>query len=223
MFFGEHPHLDNSVIRESIQSSVKVTHLWYLRLTPTLDVQLLSDAEKEKAKIFRFSQDMERYIFSRRMLRILLGYYLLLPPEKIRIVADGDGREHVSQASYPFRFNISHSGDVSVFGFTNRVRIGVDVERMREVENLDDIASKLFSVDDLLFFRGLSRGERAELFFRAWTAREAAFKAFGGRLDDYAVRIGGLGPKKIYVDNGDFSSGVYSIIVDEYCCAAVIT
>lgn len=69
-------------------------------------------------------------------------------------------------------FNISHSGDLIACVITRELAVGLDVERVRQVD-----AEKLS--------RFLAPHERHEAasdsvsFFRAWTAREAVVKATG--------------------------------------------
>ncbi|WP_292010120.1 4'-phosphopantetheinyl transferase superfamily protein [Chryseobacterium sp.] len=71
-------------------------------------------------------------------------------------------------------FNISHSGNkVACFFSSENKRIGVDIEKIQEIE-INDFRTVLTSKEYTLL-----RNRKAEDFFQLWTKKEALVKAIG--------------------------------------------
>ena len=81
------------------------------------------------------------------------------------------------------RFNLSHSGDVTLIAVARDVEVGVDVERIRPVIEMHAIARRWLGRDDIA-------DERE--FFRAWTRHEAMVKALGVGLSGAAESFDGF-------------------------------
>jgi 4'-phosphopantetheinyl transferase len=60
--------------------------------------------------------------------------------------------------------------------------VGVDVERVRELPDLEALAKRCFSAGEWDRFRQLGSEERGRWFFRLWTRKEAVLKAMGTGL-----------------------------------------
>ena len=75
------------------------------------------------------------------------------------------------------RFNLSHSGDVTLVAVARDSEVGVDVERIRPVIEMRAIARRWLGRDDMA-------DERE--FLRAWTRHEAMLKALGVGLSGKA-------------------------------------
>ena len=69
--------------------------------------------------------------------------------------------------------------------------VGVDVERLRPVPDMLEIAACCFSERERAFLAELDGAERVDAFFRAWTRKEAWLKATGYGL--------ALGPERVEV------------------------
>ncbi len=88
-----------------------------------------------------------------------------------------------------FYYNISHSGDYVILGYSNS-EIGVDIEKKRNV-NLN-IAERFFSPNEFDEIFTKIKEEQKNLFFKIWTLKEAyrKFKGLGLALsldkDDYS-------------------------------------
>jgi 4'-phosphopantetheinyl transferase len=61
-------------------------------------------------------------------------------------------------------------------------RIGVDVEQVRHLENIDDLARNSLSKVELDVYQRLAEVQRTPAFFHAWTRKEAFIKACGEGL-----------------------------------------
>ena len=75
-------------------------------------------------------------------------------------------------------FNISHSGNYVVCGFSKNSKVGIDIEEIKKID-LDDFNSVLSEKDMLLIG---DRDNSMEIFFNIWTKKEAVAKANGKGL-----------------------------------------
>jgi len=75
------------------------------------------------------------------------------------------------------RFNLSHSGDVTLVAVARDSEVGVDVERIRPVIEMHSIARRWLGRDDI--------ADEPE-FYRVWTRHEAMVKALGVGLSGTA-------------------------------------
>jgi 4'-phosphopantetheinyl transferase len=69
-----------------------------------------------------------------------------------------------------------------VYAFTRNSTLGVDLEVVRPIADLDGIAEYFFSPRELASLRALGPHERTAGFFNCWTRKEAYIKAVGGGL-----------------------------------------
>jgi 4'-phosphopantetheinyl transferase len=91
------------------------------------------------------------------------------------------------------RFNASHSGGLALFAITLDREIGVDIEHVRPMRDLEGIAARFFSTRETADLMSLPEDQREEGFFRCWTRKEAYIKAIGDGLsvplDSFAVSL----------------------------------
>jgi 4'-phosphopantetheinyl transferase len=149
---------------------------------------ILSPDEIDRANRYHFERDRRRFIVARGRLRQLLGEYLGIKSEKIVFTYSDRGKPTVNA---PIEFNVSHSGEVALYGFRSSGRIGVDVERIREMNDLEGLTERFFCAGENELIR--NRSDKEEIFFQLWTAKEAYLKAIGtgiaGGLDAVEVSI----------------------------------
>jgi 4'-phosphopantetheinyl transferase len=79
-------------------------------------------------------------------------------------------------------FNLSHSEDVAVCAFGWNRNIGVDVEKIRQIDH-EEIARLYFSASEIHALASLPPEKRPAGFFSCWTRKEAYVKAVGGGLE----------------------------------------
>ncbi len=82
---------------------------------------------------------------------------------------------------YPFYFNLSHSGVYVICAVSDR-EVGADIQRcsMEKGERLERIARRFFSPEELAALVCCrEQAERAQLFYRLWTRKEAYGKLTG--------------------------------------------
>lgn len=152
----------------------------------------LSIDETEKVLRFKFQIDQERFIISRAILRILSGYFLSLDPKKIEFTYGEYGKpDYASKQN--LKFNISHSGDMIVLGFTLEHLLGVDIEKIKTDFDPLKLAKNFFSKIEIESLKKFPKKELPRAFFRCWTRKESFIKAEGSGLsfplEQFAVSL----------------------------------
>jgi 4'-phosphopantetheinyl transferase len=79
-------------------------------------------------------------------------------------------------------FNLSHSGSTVLLGIAESGDLGVDVEAVRKIADVDGLAHRCFSVREIEALAACTANEKLRAFFRAWTRKEAFLKALGTGL-----------------------------------------
>ena len=157
-------------------------HIWKTALSTELQGiehcrQALSAIELERIPFFKFEQVQNNFIVSQGTLRILLGLYLGIEPSEGRIGRQNKGKPY-SIDDPALHFNISNSGHICVYAFTHQNEVGIDVEHLRPLPDLDELIEKNFSVAEIDYINKKS-DERSSRFFRLWTIKESYLKAIG--------------------------------------------
>jgi 4'-phosphopantetheinyl transferase len=180
-----------------------VAHVWRVRADiPAVEENrwrtLLAGPEQERLSRFHFAADARREAVGRAALRILLADYLDLPPGRIAFATESKGKPYVAgtTAGRRVEFNLSHSGEWVLLAFARGRRLGVDLERWREIE-AEPILRDFFLPEEVDEWRQWPATERPAAFFSAWTLKEAYLKALGAGLSkplrSFRVRIGPRG------------------------------
>jgi 4'-phosphopantetheinyl transferase len=139
---------------------------------------LLSDDERARLERFCFEHLRRRYAIAHGFLRDVLGHYLGMDAAAIPFETGAHGKPSVPGTE--IQFNLSHSGDLAVCAVTRGRRIGVDVECIRSVAEIDAIVGRFFAAGEAERIRAAAVRERA--FFECWTRKEAYIKGVGGGL-----------------------------------------
>ena len=144
---------------------------------------LLSASERERAERYHFDRDRNAFVISRATLRMLLGRYLGAPPADVRLAYSARGKPSLHAAHGDrLDFNLSHTKDLVLYAFTTGSPLGVDVERVRAMEDQDRVAETVFSDTEMAAFSRLTGERRVQGFWNGWTRKEAFIKAVGAGL-----------------------------------------
>jgi 4'-phosphopantetheinyl transferase len=143
--------------------------------------EVLAPEECMRADNYRFDLDRERFIVCRAATRKLLAKVAEVEPRDIVFEKTRFGKPFVSAPTKAkrFHFNVSHSGGFAAIAITSLAEVGVDVEEMRPDVDLIEIARHSFASCEYDWLAALSETDRAEVFYRMWTLKEAALKAIG--------------------------------------------
>ena len=121
-----------------------------------------------------------RFVVSRGLRRQVLAGVLGCEPEDVLIVEDAGAKPRLRDGN-GWDFNLSHAGDyvALVIGCGE---VGVDLEKMRPVREMEAVVERYFHPDECAAWRRVSQQEQEGAFFLLWSAREAAIKCAGTGL-----------------------------------------
>lgn len=164
-------------------------HVWRASLRPPpavlarLEAHLAAD-ERARAARFRFPEHRTAFVAGRGVQREILSRYLDVAPARLtyRTMPHGKPELDGPAAETGLRFNVSNSGDLALFAMTRRREIGVDLERIKRMDDGMDIARRFFSAPENAVFAALPEDARDLAFFHCWTRKEAYIKAIGEGL-----------------------------------------
>ncbi len=123
--------------------------------------------------------DRHRFLAQHSLLRRLLGTYLKCDPLAISFRFGPAGKPELQLSGPPLHFNISRSAGLGLFAFTFAGPVGVDIERITPMPELEMIIQSHFTPGERSSLDRLPPNERLLAFFQAWTLKEAIVKATG--------------------------------------------
>jgi 4'-phosphopantetheinyl transferase len=165
-------------------------HLWTIPLTRDSEAidraaAVLSPEERTRRGRFRFAIHRDRFALRRGAMRRILSRYCGLDPAELGFTVSAHGKPELDEALHGvtgIRFNLSDSADLAILGVTRAGRIGVDVERLDPMREMDAIARRHFSDREYEDYLSAPHERRVTCFYNAWTRKEAWLKACGDGL-----------------------------------------
>jgi 4'-phosphopantetheinyl transferase len=141
----------------------------------------LSEEERQRAEQFRYQAHRLSFVISRGILRNLLYRYTNIQPDQILFKYNLAGKPFLSgEEPLPeIHFNLSHTGNLALYAFSWGGQVGIDVECIRPMEEMDQIAEMFFSTGENIKFQSVSKQDRLRAFYSCWTRKEAFIKAVG--------------------------------------------
>ena len=166
----------------SLRLEAGEVHVWAIPLTgdPERFQQFLSATELARAERFRFLDHRRRHVIAHGALRVILGGYADADPTVLEIAIGTRGKPFLPRYS-ALHFNLSHSGHLAMLAVGDR-ELGVDVEKLRHLESLQEIARRHFSQSEFEALCALPEDQQLRGFYRLWTRKEAYIKAVGAGL-----------------------------------------
>ena len=151
---------------------------------PHLQTVLLAD-ERERARRFRRTEDQNRYVMARGLVRILCGKYLNQSPAGVQFIRSGNQKPDL-QPDCGWHINVAHSGTYVAVAIS-REEVGIDTEKMDAAFSFEDVVLQSFSpVEQQYIVDGQGSQRR---FYQLWTRKEALVKATGIGIDDNFVSV----------------------------------
>ena len=141
-------------------------HVWSMPLDMGLSSvvgfqESLSLDESKRVDRFRFEAPRNRFIVGRGLLRVILGRYCDVSPERLRFSYGPNGKpelaldEGARRAGGALHFNLAHSEGVGVLAITQAAPVGVDVELIRRLPEVNELVSQFFSAREAAEFSRL--------------------------------------------------------------------
>ena len=154
-------------------------------------VPLLSAQERDRWRAYVQPDDRRRFLTGAALLRRATAGCVPVAPERLRV--DRRCRRCGAQHGKPtlpdhpeIDVSVAHTGAHVAVALARGPRVGVDVERIRDVD-VDELARSAFSSGEAGELAALPAGERLAAFFALWTRKESIVKALGvGITDDFA-------------------------------------
>lgn len=162
---------------------------------------MLSQDELERAIRFRFERHRNQFIIGRGILRTLLAHYLGITPGEVHFRYGLKGKPYLAdvkppdskglkkpsgsearQSLYIIQFNLAHAQNLAIYALTLAKRVGIDLEYLRSIPEMEQIAAKFFSTRERETLQNLPPDQKLEAFYNAWTRKEAYLKAIGEGL-----------------------------------------
>lgn len=164
--------------------------LWFV--APTMSVgwegflPFLNQTEREQ--IARLHQPVDRWSFgaARAGARLLLATVLGCLPSDVAFIRGVNGKPsldpaHHGDATRRVHFNVSHTRGLAAVALAG-CAVGVDVEAVREMEDMHAVADAVFAVESIIALSETAAAARTALFYRFWALGEAFIKATGEGL-----------------------------------------
>jgi 4'-phosphopantetheinyl transferase len=170
---------------------------------------LLGAEETVRASRYVFARDRQHFVVCRGILRELLGGYLLVSGKSIEISGAALEKPRLGETFQrrDLRFNLSHSHGFAVLAFSVGHEVGVDVERIRDDIEDEEIARRYFSSAERTELAKLRGSDRKKAFFLCWTRKEAYLKARGDGLkiplESFSVTLTPGAPAQLSSEDSD--------------------
>ena len=165
-------------------------HLWCANLDLTKSeikqlANFLSADEVERANRFRFPQHCKRFIVARGILRQLLGNYLKVDPQDLIFTYGEQGKPLLTAKvkSDSLEFNISHSQEYALFGFTLNHSLGVDLEYQRQMPDALKIARRFLLSPRIQTTRGDGNRTAIAVILSLLDGKRGIFKSDRQRIN----------------------------------------
>lgn len=159
-------------------------HLWKLDsacINVDLDSALASFAEDEilHSKKFIYKPDSERYLTAHYFLRKVMQRYLKMPMPEIKFTTGLNGKPFlIDHDLFSLYFNLSYRDSFFLLGVSNRSTIGVDVEKIRKIEDVNGFCKNYFSEKESEKIKSAKAPQdQLNILFTFWTMKEAVIKA----------------------------------------------
>lgn len=136
---------------------------------------LMSDERKEYTKGIKTEKNRLLTVAGEMLVRKNLSKICGIDEAEITVKKDENGKPYCNIED--FNFSISHSGDFAACVISQNP-VGIDIEKERDI-NLK-VALKFCNESELEYING-----SIPRFFEIWTAKEAAYKMFGGAQKEF--------------------------------------
>lgn len=147
-------------------------------------VSWLDEDEFKRWKRYVVDRPGREFALCRAALRYLLCQQLGCDNSELSLVAGDHGKPYALVDGQPIltKFNVSHSDPHGLITITHGVRVGVDIEAGVRQRDFDGISKMVFGPNECAEIASASGIQKANMFFRFWTLKEALVKALGTGL-----------------------------------------
>lgn len=140
----------------------------------------LSDEELNKADLLTDPIESRHFVFRRCFQRVFLQALLDFAghPKQIAVAHQQDHRPVCLNAPH-YQLSFSSSAGATLVAASSECDVGVDIERIRPIENAAALARRFFTNQEAEIISDLPLPQQSLAFLKSWTAKEAGLKAIG--------------------------------------------
>lgn len=135
------------------------------------DISLSRD-QINRLSSYKFLSDRENYISRHYCLNKLLEERYNI---KAEISYDVFGRPFINNSN--LNISLSYANDFFVIATSLNKLVGIDIEEITDIDNLEQQALIFMNDDEISFWK--KSNDKISLFYHFWTAKEAILKALG--------------------------------------------
>ncbi|MEE9344862.1 MAG: 4'-phosphopantetheinyl transferase superfamily protein [Methylococcales bacterium] len=164
-------------------------HVWHVNLKlANNDYQqlktYLNPEEQQRLQRYTHQPAQQQFLAARGRLKQLLAGYLGTTPGSIQFELGQYRKPRLAGTTIDngLVFNLSHSGTVALIAISKNRALGVDVERIDSKHNLQGMAQRCFSDQELRRWSQSEEPGKTIKFYDYWCAKEAFLKATGRGL-----------------------------------------
>jgi len=158
--------------------------LWLVKLADDAGdqgLEILDANERARAARFHFERHRGRYVSAHVALRRLLAERTGRDAASLAFEMGAYGKPTL--AGEPrCAFSLSHSEDLALVALADDGEIGVDLERVRPLPDLDTLARQCLTAHECRELEAVAPGDRSRALLQRWTRKEACLKALGTGL-----------------------------------------
>jgi 4'-phosphopantetheinyl transferase len=205
----------------ALASAAPALTAWQIPLEQPDDVvaalaTVLAPEEHARAARYVFPRDRRRFVVTRACLRVLLARHAGGRAAEVAFTYGAHGKPAFLGGD--LAFNVSHAGERALVALTRGVALGVDLEALRPLTDLRDIAARYFSAAESRTIASMPADQRELAFFLCWTRKEAFVKARGDglslALDRYSVTCTPGEPARVVDVDGSASEAARWSVLD---------
>ena len=172
--------------------------IWQIPLNTAASADLfalLSKNEQNKFAELKQTTSQNNYLISHATTRIILGQYLNIPPQQVKIITKANKKPILEDLATKTRldFNLTHSENLCLLAVSLTAKIGIDLEYKRKIKNCLALAHRFFAEDEYKLILSCSKFSQNEMFLKIWTTKEAILKGanlgISGNLDKVIINL----------------------------------
>lgn len=167
----------------------------------------LSAHERTRYEDYTNAVVARRFAVARALVRHVLSDALGMAPAAVPIVSGLHGKPRLAYeaSTRPLWFSVAHTEDLALVALSYGSEVGVDVERIRAIEQWERVADRVLDPAERAQLRvAVDAGEDAgTAFLRHWCRVEAELKAIGCGIAGLEAHLAGKRPLGLRVRDLD--------------------
>lgn len=141
--------------------------------------QKLSPSQQKNALTFFSKKRYSQYVLCWYAVRKILSQCIGCNIDDINIGYRRMGKPFLEKPHFELDFNISHSERIAFFAISKKRRIGIDLEVLKPLEDIESLSLLIMSKKEYSNYKPLPSSLKTETFYKIWVRKEALLKGIG--------------------------------------------